>query len=128
MKNILFGLFLLGNIMGYAQNHTFLDYNPCSHLSLKNNGDTVNTAFCAKYHSKDYSFQTTYLDNEPFALYIYHVVDSVVRIHVAEFMYWEKEWEHTYFHCKPVVYSDQLLRIYLKKKNKVHYDQIWIEE
>ena len=127
MKYFLFIIFLLGNLIVYSQKEDAHEYNSCSHLSLKNNGDTVNTAFCAKYHSKKYSFQTSYLENEPFALYIYHV-DNGNNIQVAEFIYWEKEWERSYIHCKPVAYSDQLLRIYLKKKNKVQYDQIWVKE
>lgn len=127
MKRFLFIIFLMENVIVYSQKVDSLEYNSCSHVLLKYNGDTVNTAFCAKYHSKEYSFQTMYFDNKPFKLYIYHI-DNGNNIQVAEFIYWEKEWKRYDYHCKSVAYRNRLLRIYLKKKNKVHYDQIWFKE
>ena len=123
MKNTLLFLFLLGTMIVYAQKEDPLEFNRCSHLTLKNNGDTVNTAFCAKYRSKEYSFQTSYVEKEPFALRVYCNDDRMV----AEFMYWENEWERWDYHCKSVPYSNRLLKIYLRKKNKVKYDQVWYQ-
>ena len=119
MKNTLLFLFLLllGSLSVYSQNEEF---NRCSHLTLKNNGDTVNTAFCAKYHSKEYSFQTSYVNNEPFALRIYRDDDRMV----AEFMYWENEWKKWDYHCKSVAYRNRLLKIYLREKISVQYEQV----
>lgn len=98
-------------------------YDRCSHLTLDFNADTVSTAFCAKYHSKEYSFQTTYVNNKPFALMIYHN-DLNDESQVAEFWYVDG-WQRCDYHCKSVSYSDRLLKIYLSKKNRVHYYQIW---
>lgn len=117
MKKTLLFLFMLGSVFVYSQNE---EYNSCSHLTLKNNGDTVNTAFCAKYHSKEYSFQTSYVNNEPFALRIYRDDDRMV----AEFMYWGNKWEKWDYHCKSVAYRNRLLKTYLREKISVQYEQV----
>ena len=88
-------------------------WNSCSHLSLKNNGDTVSCAFCAKYLSKEYSFQTRYIDKQPYSLMIYHN-DLDNESLVAEFWYYNNEWHRCDFHCKSVYYRYRLLKIYLK--------------
>lgn len=106
---------------GARKNHN--GYNRCSHLTLKQQGDTISTAFCSQYHSKEYSFQTTYVNNKPFALRVYGNDES----QVAEFWYKENEWEQVDYHCQSVSYSNCLLKIYMKKKNGVHYEQIWYE-
>ena len=106
------------------ENYTI--YNRCSHLTIRQQKDTVSTAFCAKYRTKVYSFQTTYVNNKPFALRIYKN-DGNDEIQVAEFWYMEKGWKREDYHCKSVSYSNRLLKIYLRKKNRVHYDQIWYD-
>jgi len=98
-------------------------YDRCSHLTLDHNADTVSTAFCAKYRSKEYSFQTTYVNNKPFALMIYHN-DINEESQVAEFWYVDG-WQRCDYHCKSVSYSDCLLKVYLKKKKFIRYSQIW---
>lgn len=99
--------------------------NQCSYLWLELSGDTIMTAFCAKFHSKEYSFQTTYVNNEPFALMIYDN-EKQDKSQVAEFWYIDG-WKREDYHCKSMPYSNRLLKIYLRKKNKVKYDQVWYQ-
>ena len=106
---------------GARENYTI--YNRCSHLTIGQQGDTVSTAFCAKYRTKVYSFQTTYVNNKPFALRVYCNAES----QVAEFWYNANEWKKVDYHSKSVSFSNSLLKIYMKKKNNVHYDQLWYE-
>ena len=101
-------------------------WNRCSHLSLNNDGDTVSCVFCAKYLSKEYSFQTSYIDKQPYSLRIYHN-DLDNESLVAEFCYYKNEWHRCDFHVKSVYYRYRLLRFYLKQKDSVQYDQIWHE-
>ena len=101
-------------------------WNKCSHLSLNNNGDTISSAFCAKYLSKDYSFQTIYIDKQPYSLMIYRKDPDEDKL-VAEFWYIKRTWQRVDFHCKSVSFRNRLLKIYLKQKKYVQYEQIWYE-
>ena len=112
------------NILNVGTKENNNRYNRCSHLTLKQQGDTIATAFCAKYRSKEYSFQTTYVNNKPFALRIYKN-NGIDEIQVSEFWFLDNKWERVDYHCKSVSYSDRLLKVYLKKKKFIHYNQIW---
>lgn len=136
MKNFLFIFILLFITEGvYAQKQDPIlkkdnensQWNRCSHLSLKTNGDTISCAFCSKYLSKEYSFQTTYIYNQPSLLIIYKN-GSDDESQVAEFWYYKNEWKRRDYHGKSVSYRNRLLKIYLKRKDSVRYNQIWYEE
>ncbi len=115
-----------------AQNHTDLnkyDTINCSRLSLNKNGDTISTAFCAKYQLREYSFQSVYFENRPAFLMIYcHGVKGYKL--VAEFMYdkWKKnKWIRNDYHAKSVPYRKQLLKKYLKTKDTIQYEHVQIK-
>lgn len=123
---------LNANLLAQNRNdeyYTESEYNRCSNLTLKQNGDTISTAFCVKFRLHEYSFQSDYLDNRPMFLMIYYngVKDNKL---VAEFMYdkWEKnKWIRHDYHTKSVPYRKQLLKKYLKTKGTIQYEHVQIK-
>lgn len=121
---------VLLNLDILAQNHasmtnhnTVFEFNECSHLMLNNKGDTIYAAFCIKYRTREYSFQTTYVGNCPafLRIYFHEICDNKL---VAEFAHIKKKWVRYDYHTKSVPYRNPLLKKYLRMRDSVQYDQI----